>query len=118
MSDPVVFDRRDFLKLVGVGVAGVSAGCAAPPADKLIPYLIAPEDILPRRSLSRSSRRTEPANSAESFGVRKLSTPSTRHSGVPPPFTATQGSPADNASQTASPWVSVMDGQTKTSAAA
>ena len=47
MSDSVVFDRRDFLKLVGVGVAGVTAGCAAPPAQKLIPYLIAPEDILP-----------------------------------------------------------------------
>ena len=47
MSDSVVFQRRDFLKLVGVGIAGVSAGCAAPPAEKLIPYLIAPEDILP-----------------------------------------------------------------------
>ena len=47
MSDTVVFDRRDFLKLVGVGVAGAAAGCAAPPAEKLIPYLIAPADILP-----------------------------------------------------------------------
>ncbi len=47
MSDTVVFDRRDFLKLVGIGVAGTAAGCAAPPAEKLIPYLIAPEDILP-----------------------------------------------------------------------
>ena len=47
MSDSVVFDRRDFLKLVGIGVAGTAAGCAAPPAEKLIPYLIAPEDIQP-----------------------------------------------------------------------
>ena len=47
MSDSVVFHRRDFLKLVGVGVAGTAAGCAAPPAEKLIPYLVAPEDILP-----------------------------------------------------------------------
>jgi hypothetical protein len=31
-DDRVVFDRRDFLKLVGVGVAGVTAGCAKPPA--------------------------------------------------------------------------------------
>src|ERR1043166_3122918 len=46
-DDRVVFDRRDFLKLVGIGVAGVTAGCAKPPAEKLIPYLIAPEDILP-----------------------------------------------------------------------
>jgi anaerobic selenocysteine-containing dehydrogenase/Fe-S-cluster-containing dehydrogenase component len=47
MSDAVIFHRRDFLKLVGVGVVGATAGCAAPPAEKLIPYLIAPEDILP-----------------------------------------------------------------------
>jgi len=47
MSDSVVFSRRDFLKLVGVGVAGAAAGCGKPPAEKLVPYLIAPEDILP-----------------------------------------------------------------------
>src|SRR5258708_4949947 len=47
MSDPVVFSRRDFLKLVGIGVAGAAAGCAKPPAEKLLPYLVAPEDILP-----------------------------------------------------------------------
>jgi molybdopterin-containing oxidoreductase family iron-sulfur binding subunit len=47
MSDSVVFNRRDFLKIVGVGVAGAAAGCAKPPAEKLIPYLIAPDDILP-----------------------------------------------------------------------
>jgi molybdopterin-containing oxidoreductase family iron-sulfur binding subunit len=47
MSDSVVFSRRDFLKLVGVGVAGAAAGCAKPPADKLYPYLVAPDDILP-----------------------------------------------------------------------
>ena len=47
MSDPVVFNRRDFLKLVGIGVAGAAAGCAKPPVEKLIPYLNAPEDILP-----------------------------------------------------------------------
>jgi len=46
MSD-FVFTRRDFLKLVGIGAAGAAAGCAKPPADKLIPYLVAPEDILP-----------------------------------------------------------------------
>ena len=46
-DDRVVFDRRDFLKLVGIGVAGVTAGCAKPPAEKLIPYLVAPEDVLP-----------------------------------------------------------------------
>ena len=42
-----VFNRRDFLKLVGIGAAGTAAGCAKAPPDKLIPYLVAPEDILP-----------------------------------------------------------------------
>jgi len=47
MSDPVFFPRRDFLKLLGLGVAGAAAGCASPPADRLIPYLVAPNDTLP-----------------------------------------------------------------------
>ncbi len=47
MSEPVVFDRRDFLRLLGIGVAGAAAGCSAPAADRLIPYLVAPNDIMP-----------------------------------------------------------------------
>ena len=47
MSEPVVFERRDFLKLIGIGVAGAAAGCAGPSTDKLIPYLVAPNDIMP-----------------------------------------------------------------------
>jgi anaerobic selenocysteine-containing dehydrogenase/Fe-S-cluster-containing dehydrogenase component len=46
MSD-FVFGRRDFLKLVGVGAAGTLAGCAQPPADRLLPYLVPPNDVLP-----------------------------------------------------------------------
>ena len=46
-DDRVVFERRDFLKLVGIGVAGAATGCTKPPAEKLIPYLVAPEDVLP-----------------------------------------------------------------------
>jgi molybdopterin-containing oxidoreductase family iron-sulfur binding subunit len=42
-----VFNRRDFLKLVGIGAAATAAGCAKAPPDKLIPYLVPPEDILP-----------------------------------------------------------------------
>jgi molybdopterin-containing oxidoreductase family iron-sulfur binding subunit len=38
--------RRDFLKLVGLGVAGAAAGCA-PHRGSLLPYLDAPADILP-----------------------------------------------------------------------
>ena len=47
IDEPVVFERRDFLKLVGVGIAATAAGCAAPPTEHLIPYLVAPEDVLP-----------------------------------------------------------------------
>ena len=47
MSEPFTFQRRDFLKLVGLGLAGTAAGCGEAPANKLIPYLIAPHDILP-----------------------------------------------------------------------
>lgn len=46
MSEKVVFGRRDFLKLLGVGVAGATTGCAQPP-DQLIPYLVPPKDVLP-----------------------------------------------------------------------
>ncbi|HKQ58765.1 MAG TPA: molybdopterin-dependent oxidoreductase [Candidatus Eisenbacteria bacterium] len=58
MSEPVVFNRRDFLRLVGVGVAGAAAGCA-PPADKLIPYLVAPNDIMPGVAYWYASTCTE-----------------------------------------------------------
>jgi molybdopterin-containing oxidoreductase family iron-sulfur binding subunit len=47
VSDSVTFNRRDFLKLVGIGVAGAASGCATPPAEKLIPYLVPPNDVLP-----------------------------------------------------------------------
>ena len=47
MSDSYVFNRRDFLRLVGIGVAGTAMGCGTKPADRLIPYLVAPQDILP-----------------------------------------------------------------------
>jgi anaerobic selenocysteine-containing dehydrogenase/Fe-S-cluster-containing dehydrogenase component len=47
MHDQVVFPRRDFLKLVGLGVAGAAAGCAGAPPEKLIPYLVQPTDVLP-----------------------------------------------------------------------
>ncbi len=44
--------RRDFLKYIGVGGAGVVLGgvfgkISRPPGAKLIPYLIPPEDIIP-----------------------------------------------------------------------
>src|SRR5213594_4084242 len=47
MDDRVIFNRRDFLKLAGLGLAATAGGCAQPPAERLIPYMIAPNDILP-----------------------------------------------------------------------
>ncbi len=46
MSETFVFQRRDFLKLVGLGVAGTAAGCGQPPSEKLVPFLNPPTDIL------------------------------------------------------------------------
>ncbi len=41
-------ERRDFLKVVGVaGVGAGLSGCSTASAEKLIPYVVPPEDILP-----------------------------------------------------------------------
>ena len=40
-------NRRGFLKMVGVGGVGFAAGCSNRSAEKLLPYLIPPEDIIP-----------------------------------------------------------------------
>jgi len=43
----VVFQRREFIKLLGLGLASAAGGCAKPAAERLIPYLVAPNDTLP-----------------------------------------------------------------------
>jgi molybdopterin-containing oxidoreductase family iron-sulfur binding subunit len=40
-------DRRDFLKLVGVGAGATAAAGCSDHVEKLIPYVIQPEEILP-----------------------------------------------------------------------
>jgi hypothetical protein len=41
-------NRRDFLKVLGVGGAATAlVSCAAEPPETLIPYLIPPEEIIP-----------------------------------------------------------------------
>ena len=40
-------DRRDFLKLVGVGAGAAAAAGCSDPVEKLVPYVIQPEEILP-----------------------------------------------------------------------
>jgi molybdopterin-containing oxidoreductase family iron-sulfur binding subunit len=46
--------RREFLKVLGVAGAGAAAASCGPPdaGDKLIPYLIPPEDIVPGTSVT------------------------------------------------------------------
>jgi molybdopterin-containing oxidoreductase family iron-sulfur binding subunit len=41
--------RRDFLKIVGItgGTAALSSGCSSDVVDKLIPYVVPPEDMIP-----------------------------------------------------------------------
>ena len=40
-------DRRDFLKLVGVGAGAAAAAGCSEPVEKLIPYVVQPEEITP-----------------------------------------------------------------------
>src|SRR5256712_7349385 len=51
MSDPLPVDRRRFLKVLGVAGAGAAAvsacGIGPEPTERLIPYLIQPEDQIP-----------------------------------------------------------------------
>ena len=39
--------RRDFLKLSGAAMAFATAGCALRPAQKIVPYVKAPEEVIP-----------------------------------------------------------------------
>jgi anaerobic selenocysteine-containing dehydrogenase/Fe-S-cluster-containing dehydrogenase component len=49
--------RRDFLKVLGVAGAGAAATSCGPPdvGDRLIPYLVPPEDIVPGTNVSYST---------------------------------------------------------------
>jgi anaerobic selenocysteine-containing dehydrogenase/Fe-S-cluster-containing dehydrogenase component len=41
------FDRREFLKLIGVGAGAAAASGCSDPVEKLIPYVVQPEEITP-----------------------------------------------------------------------
>jgi molybdopterin-containing oxidoreductase family iron-sulfur binding subunit len=42
------FDRRDFMKIMGAGALMASmAGCARRPVQKIVPYVVNPEEIIP-----------------------------------------------------------------------
>ena len=45
---PTAVKRRDFLKVLGVGTAGTAMlGCASEKVEKLIPYLVSPDQTVP-----------------------------------------------------------------------
>jgi molybdopterin-containing oxidoreductase family iron-sulfur binding subunit len=52
--------RRDFVKVMGVAGAGAAAAACGPPdtGDKLIPYLIPPDDIVPGTNVSYATLLT------------------------------------------------------------
>ena len=46
----VEFGRRDFLKLMGFGLASAMVACSKMPIEKAIPYLVQPENIIPGKA--------------------------------------------------------------------
>lgn len=52
-------DRRDFLKLVGASAGAAAAAGCSDPVEKLIPYVVQPEEILPGVSNQYASTCTE-----------------------------------------------------------
>src|SRR5919109_2139676 len=44
-----VIKRRDFLKIIAVagGTAAITGGCSSQPVEKIIPYVIPPDNIIP-----------------------------------------------------------------------
>jgi molybdopterin-containing oxidoreductase family iron-sulfur binding subunit len=53
------FDRRDFLKLVGAGAGAAAASGCSEPVEKLIPYVIQPEEVTPGIPVVYASTCTE-----------------------------------------------------------
>lgn len=51
-------DRRDFLKLVGVGAGAAATGCSDP-VEKLVPYVVQPQSITPGIPVVYASTCTE-----------------------------------------------------------
>lgn len=47
MSAKKGFNRRDFLKVVGAGTGLAASGCATEIPEKLIPYVIQPDEVVP-----------------------------------------------------------------------
>lgn len=47
MSIKSEFSRRDFLKVVGAGAGVAATGCGADIPEKIIPYVVQPEEVIP-----------------------------------------------------------------------
>ena len=51
MSIKKGFNRRDFLKVVGAGTGLAATGCAKDVPEKLIPYVVQPDEVIPGNSI-------------------------------------------------------------------
>ena len=73
--------RRDFLKVLGVAGAGAATVSCGPPdvGDKLIPYLVPPEDVIP-------GTNTTYATVLASAGPEPLGVHAQVRDGRPPPL--------------------------------
>jgi molybdopterin-containing oxidoreductase family iron-sulfur binding subunit len=47
MSEKTGFNRRDFLKIVGATTGMAATGCAQDVPEKLIPYVVQPDEVIP-----------------------------------------------------------------------
>ena len=48
-------DRRDFLRLAGLGAGAAAASACSDPIEKLVPYVIQPETITPGIAVNYAS---------------------------------------------------------------
>lgn len=51
MSTKKGFNRRDFLKVIGAGTGLAASGCATEIPEKLIPYVVQPDEVVPGNAL-------------------------------------------------------------------
>ena len=65
-TDKAGIARRDFLTIMGASMAMATFACARKPVNKIIPYVVKPEELIPGNPLYYASTLSE---GRESFGI-------------------------------------------------